>query len=146
MTQRIEFTILVNSSAALTWKTLTDPEKIKGWMGESDYAVEVITDWKVGFPILINGFHHIKFENRGIVLEFEPNALLRYNYLSSTSRLPDKPENYTEIEFRLTPIGNQTSLKVSLSNFPTESIMKHVSLYWRATIEVIKSQVESENV
>lgn len=64
-------------------------------MADPEVGIELITNWKVGSPITIKGFHHIKFENKKTVLQFEPDKVLQYDYLSSLSRLPDKPENYS---------------------------------------------------
>ena len=115
---------------------------MKQWMGEPEMALDIIADWKVGNPIIIRGFHHVQFENKGYVLRFQPGRILKYDYLSSLSCLPDKGENRTVIEFILTPIENRTTLTLTLSNFPTEAIFKHVSFYWTTTIDVIKKTIE----
>ena len=119
MAQRIEKTIIIKASPSAVWDTLTNPSMMNQWMGEPEMGTEIITDWKVGNPIVIKGIHHIKFENKGTVLQFESNKVLRYNYLSSLSRLPDKHENYSIIEFRLEPVENKTLLSLTLANFPT---------------------------
>jgi uncharacterized protein YndB with AHSA1/START domain len=144
MTQQIDKTIIIKALPSVVWKTLTDPDSIKQWMAEPGMAFEITTDWKVGNPIVIKAFHHIPFENKGTVLQFEPGKVLRYNYLSSLSRLPDKPESYSTIEFRLVPLENQTSLTLTLRNFPTEAIFRHVDFYWRATIEIMKDLAEKQ--
>lgn len=82
------------------------------------------------------------FENRGTVLQFEPEKALQYTHLSSISRLPDRPENHATIAFRLIPIGDQTTLELTLSNFHNESIQKHLVFYWNVTLEVLKRTVE----
>lgn len=104
MTQRIEKSILIKSSPSAVWEALTNPDVMKQWMSEPEIEMEIFTDWKVGNPIVIKGFHHIRFENKGTVLQFEPGKVIQYNFLSSLSRLPDKPENYTSTEFRLTSL------------------------------------------
>jgi len=65
--------------------------------------------------------------------------------LSSVSRLPDKPENHVLLEFALVPNENGTRLTLALSNFPDEIIRKHMELYWRATLELIREFVESKS-
>jgi uncharacterized protein YndB with AHSA1/START domain len=144
MTQRIDKTSIINASLSAVWDTLTNPDRMKQWMEEPGMEIEIVTDWKAGSPIVIKGFHHIKFENKGTVLRFEPEKVIEYNYLSSLSRLPDKPENYTTIEFRLTPVKNGTSLTLTLGNFPTETIFKHVDFYWSTTISILKKLVEEQ--
>jgi len=125
------------------WEALTNPELMKKWMSETE--INIITDWNVGSPMIIRGdLHGIKFENKGTVLQFEPEKILQYNYLSSISRLPDQPGNYSNIEFRLAPIEDQTALTVLVSNFPTEIIYKHLAFYWNVTLEIFKRLIENQ--
>jgi len=114
-------------------------------MAEPEMGVEIFTDWKVGGPIIVTGHHNnVDFENKGTVLQFEPNSILRYSHLSSISRLPDRAESYTVIEFWLVRTAeNSTSLTIRTFNFPSESIFKHWEFYWRVTIEVVKQFIES---
>ena len=142
MTQNLEHRIVINAPPRAVWESLTKPELMKQWMGEPEMAVHIETSWTVGSPIVVRGFHHAQFENSGIVLRFEPTEVLRYNQLSSLSRLPDKPENYSIYEFRLEPVGEGTALTVTLSRFPTSAIFKHLEFYWRGTINILKKFVE----
>ena len=136
-------TININASTSKVWEALTNPDLMKKWMSETE--INIITDWKVGSPIVIHGsLHGIKFKNNGTVLQFESEKILRYNHLSSLSRLPDKLENYSVVEFGLTPIENQTTLTLTLSNFPTENIYKHLAFYWNVTLEILKRLVEKQ--
>jgi len=107
--------------------------------------IKVITDWKVNSLILIQGFHHAKFENRGVVLQYEKESRLSYSHLSNISRLLDIPENYSIMEFILTPAERGTLLTVNIQNFPTETIRKHLEFYWRGTIFKIKKMVEERH-
>ncbi|WP_353064180.1 SRPBCC domain-containing protein [Tunturibacter psychrotolerans] len=145
MSQVIEYSTTIKAPSSEVWRVLTDPNLMKQWIAEQEMRVRIITDWKVGSPIIVDGHHNnVNFENKGTVLHFEPNSLLRYSHFSSLSRLPDKAENYTIIEFRLAGTKeNSTSLNVTISNFPSESILKHFEYYWRITIEVIKRFIES---
>ncbi len=142
MTTPIEKTVLVNAPASTVWEHLTKPELMKKWMGEEELEIEVITDWKEGNPIVITGFHHARFENKGIVLQFVPGKILQYSHLSSVSGLEDKHENYSVITFNLVPDKNQTFLTIKVENFPTETIYKHFDFYWKTTLEIIKREIE----
>jgi len=144
MTHKISTTVNINSAPTKVWNTLTNPERMKEWMGEPEMKIEVHTDWKINSPILINTFHHIQFVTRGYILKYEKERILSYSHLSSISRLADITENYTILEFTLIPIENQTQLTVNIENFPTETIYKHLELYWRTTILIIKKEVEKE--
>lgn len=141
---QFEKTIQIQAHDSTVWNTLTDPKLMKQWMGESEMDIDIQTDWRINSPIVISGFHHAKFENKGIVLQYEPNRKLMYTHFSSLSRLPDKPENHSIIEFTLTPLENQTSLTLTISNFPTETIFKHLEFYWRTSLEMLKTFIEKQ--
>jgi uncharacterized protein YndB with AHSA1/START domain len=146
MSEVIEHSVAVEAQPNTVWRALTDPSQMARWMAEPEVQVEIDTTWRVGTPILVRGFHHLPFENRGIVLLFEPHSVLRYSHLSSLSRLPDQPENYSMIEFRLSPTETgSTLLTIRLSDFPNVPIMKHLDFYWRATLHVLKRVIESHN-
>jgi uncharacterized protein YndB with AHSA1/START domain len=137
-------TIQINAPLPTVWATLTTPEIMKQWMSETE--IDIITDWNVGSPILIRGrLHGINFENTGTVLQFEREKILQYSHLSSLSRLPDKPESYSVLDFRLAPISHQTTLTLTLSNFPTETIYKHLAYYWNVTLEILKRMMEKQS-
>ena len=137
----ISKTIHINAPTSKVWDALTDPTLMKKWMFEKE--IEIITDWHVDSPIIIRGdLHGIPFVNNGLVLQFEPEKVLRYSHLSSISRLRDQPENYTVLDFQIAPMGTQTSLTLTVSNFPTESIYKHMRFYWNVTLEIFKKMLE----
>jgi|SRR5688572_11299179 len=144
MTDRFSTTVTINSEPLKVWTVLTNPEVMTKWMGEPEMKVEVHTDWKINSPIFIRGFHHVKFENKGIVLQYDKEKILSYSHLSSVSHLPDKPENYSILEFILTPVDKNTQLTLNIKNFPTEIIRKHLEFYWRTTIITIKKSVEKQ--
>lgn len=114
------------------------------WMGEEEMQVTVETGWQEHGPILVRGFHHVPFENRGTVLVFEENRRLVYTHLSSVSGLPDNPENHAVFSFWLTPEKEGTILSLALRNFPTASIRKHLELYWPPTLALLGRLAEGE--
>ena len=134
----------INSSPSDIWPYLTEPGLMKKWMGEPDMNLEIVTDWIVGNPIIIRGLHHAKFENNGTILKFDPFTIIQYTHRSSISHLRDVPENYSVITFDLSPEEQQTRLTIRVANFPSESIFKHLKLYWVTTPAVIKELVEKE--
>jgi uncharacterized protein YndB with AHSA1/START domain len=141
--QTVNKTITIDAPASRVWDALTNPERMKQWMAETE--IDIFTDWKVGSPLVIRGnLHGIKFENTGTVLQFEPEKVLQYSHLSSLSRLPDRPESYSVVEFRLAPVEHRTTLTMTVSNFPTETIYKHLAFYWNVTPEVLKRLIEQQ--
>ncbi len=140
--QIITHTTVINSDPVDVWRALTEPQLMKQWMFESE--LEIITDWKIGSPIIIKGsLEFSDFENKGILLKYEPKRILQYSHLSSLSALPDQLENYSIIEFRLTPENGQTNLTLTLSNFPTKAIYHHFSFYWIITLDILRKFCES---
>jgi uncharacterized protein YndB with AHSA1/START domain len=136
-------TTVINASTSKVWAALTDTDLMKKWMSESD--IQIITDWVVGNPMIIRGkLHGVKFENKGTVLTFKPEKILQYSHSSSLSRLPDTPESYCVIEFRLEPVDDQTRLTVAVSNFPNEIIYKHMAFYWNVTPEILRRMIEKQ--
>ncbi|HNM38561.1 MAG TPA: SRPBCC domain-containing protein, partial [Anaerolineales bacterium] len=118
--------------------------QMKKWM-MPDIELSIQTDWEVGSPIFIRGTMSGKeFENKGLVLKFEPEKNLQYSHLSSVSNLPDRAENYSILDFQLHSIHQKTQLMFTLRNFPTESIYKHMAFYWNVTLEVFKRIAEEQ--
>jgi len=139
---RVEHAVSIAANPAIVWRALTIPALMRQWMGEPEMQIEIDTDWTVGGPFVVRGFHHVRFENRGTVRTFEPERALEYTQLSSVSRLPNVPENHSVIGFTLAPQGDGTSLTLTLSEFPTHTIYKHLDFYWRTTLGVLKQFVE----
>lgn len=134
-------TVHIAAPAAVVWDTLTRPELMKQWLADTE--INILTDWQVGGPIRLWGnWHGVDFETWGTVLQFDREKMLQYTHLSSLSRLPNVSANHTVIEFRLVPTEAQTALTLTLRNFPTASIYKHLALYWNVTLEIIKKRVE----
>jgi len=146
MTDKFSASITINSETSNVWTTLTDIELMSKWLGEPEMDIEVYTNWEINSPIFIRGFHHINFENKGTILQYDKEKRLSFTHLSSVSRLADRKENYTIIEFILTLIDKQTQLTVNIENFPTETIRKHLEFYWRTTILTIKERIEHKTM
>ncbi|SDQ85652.1 SRPBCC domain-containing protein [Pseudoxanthomonas sp. CF125] len=143
MSQTFRQTILIDAPIEVVWDSLSIPGRMKAWMGEPELEIGIDTDWSVGGPIVIRGHHHVWFENRGTVLEFDPRTRLSYTHLSSLSRLSaDEHANYATLEFSLAPMDDTTSLTLAITGFPTESIFRHMDLYWRGTLEVLRLHAE----
>lgn len=132
--------ININASSSKVWEALTNPNLMKQWM--MDAEIEIKTNWEPGSPIIISGKMNGHFEYKGTILQFEPEKILRYNSWTKISRLPDLPENYSVIEFRLTE-GNQTELTVIQSNLIAEAAYEHANFYWTSALNVLKHIAES---
>jgi len=141
----LEKKILINAPAGEVWKLLTDTTLMKTWMGSGEMGIEITTNWEVGTPIVIKGFHHVEFENKGIVLEYVPESIISYNFLSSLSRLPDEEKNHSVLRFVLMSEGDHTTMLLTISNFPTEAIYHHLNFYWNVTLAMLGRQYLSDH-
>ncbi|MEJ0104533.1 MAG: SRPBCC domain-containing protein [Bacteroidota bacterium] len=86
----------------------------------------------------MNGKHEFK----GKILQLEPGKLFQYSSWSKISKLPDKPENYSLIEFRLTPMEDQTTLSVTHSNLIAKAAVEHSNFYWNVALGLIRRLTE----
>ncbi|MBV4357893.1 SRPBCC family protein [Pinibacter aurantiacus] len=142
MNDSFSTSVIIHADRKFIWQTLTDPQLMTKWLGEPDMQLEVQCNWVLNEPIIIRGFNHIKFENKGVVLQFHTNSRLTYSHLSSISLLADKHENYSILDFILLNATDGTELQLYITNFPTEVIRKHLESYWRATVGKIKKMAE----
>jgi uncharacterized protein YndB with AHSA1/START domain len=141
----IERKILLFAAAPGVWKALTDPEILKCWLFDTE--INVISDWKTGSPIIFKGkLHGTRFEDRGTILEFVPEKVFQYTYLSWISGLADRPENYTVIEFKLEPQNSQTLLTLTQTGFLAKASYEHWNFYWNATLDILKKLVENKGI
>jgi uncharacterized protein YndB with AHSA1/START domain len=135
-------TITIDASRSMVWEMLTKPDQMRQWMLDDD--ADVITDWAEGGAFTVRGnLHGHLFENTGTVLVFEQLRRLIYTHRSSISQLPDVPESYTSFEFTLVNGDDRTLLTITCSNFPTESIYKHLHFYWNGTLGKLKRLLEA---
>ena len=137
----IHKTITIHAPVSAVWNALTEPQLMKAWM--LDTEINIVTDWIVGNPFrIIGNLHWTDFETRGSVLQFDPGKVVSYSFLSSLSELRDDPENYSIIEFSLTARPNETTVDLTLRNFPTEVIYRHLLFYWTVTLQELKKFAE----
>src|SRR5215210_9585403 len=98
-------TTLVNVPASKVWDALTNPSLIKQYL----YGTEVTSDWKVGSPITYRGEWEGKsYEDKGEILQIEPDKLLVSTFWSSLAGLPDLLGNYKTVRYELSPEGDKT--------------------------------------
>jgi uncharacterized protein YndB with AHSA1/START domain len=67
MTDKFSTAVIINSEPAKVWAVLTEHRRMTQWMADPEMRIEVYTNWEINTGILVRGFHHLKFENKGIV-------------------------------------------------------------------------------
>ncbi|MDB5014848.1 MAG: ATPase [Daejeonella sp.] len=102
-------TISIKAPVQTVWDVLTKPEFIKQWQ----YGSELLGKWEVGRQIRFRTAWEDKvFEQWGKVLEVRENELLKYSLFAPRPGLEDKPENYFEMSYKLTPQNGEILLEI----------------------------------
>lgn len=134
---KVETTI--NAPTAKVWGSLTKPEIIKQYM----FGTNVISDWKVGSPIVWKGEWQGKsYEDTGTILKFEEGRILQYNYFSALTGKINSPENYQTITIELSDKGSQTVVTLSQDNHATDEDRKHSEKNWKMVLDGLKKLLE----
>jgi uncharacterized protein YndB with AHSA1/START domain len=132
--------VTINAPKAEVWDALTRPEKVKQYM----HGTEMSTDWKEGSPISWKGEWKGKpYEDKGQVLEVQPQKRLSYTHWSPMGGSEDKPENYHTVTYELTGEDGKTTLTLRQDNNPTqEEANKMAENNWGPVLEGLKETAE----
>jgi uncharacterized protein YndB with AHSA1/START domain len=107
------------------------------------FGAHVVTDWREGSPITWKGEWQGKsYEDKGVVLRFEPGRTLRYSHFSPLSGLPDQPENHHTVTVELTGEGNRTRVSLVQDKNDTEEARAHSEKNWAMMLAGLKKLVE----
>ena len=133
-------TVTINAPRDDVWDALTKPDKVKQYM----HGTNLTTDWKVGSPISWKGEWKGKsYEDKGRVLEVEPQKRLTYTHWSPMGGSEDKPENYHTVTYELTGEGGKTTLTLKQDNNATEEEAKKMAEdNWGPVLEGVKQTAE----
>ena len=132
-------TTTIKAPVSKVWQALVNPDIIKQYLFNTD----VISDWKVGSPIIYRGEWEGKpFEDKGEILDIEPERLLRSTHWSPLSGVPDIPENYHTVTYTLAEKGESTEVTISQDNNATEEEKAHSEKNWRIVLEGMKTLLE----
>ena len=131
--------MLINAPVSRVWDALTKPELIKQYLFDTD----VISDWKVGSPIVYRGEWEGKpFEDKGEILAFEPEKKLVSTHWSPLSGVPDTPENYHTVTYDLLSREDKTELTITQDKNATEQEKVHSEENWNAVLVGLKNLLE----
>ncbi len=131
--------ILIKASPAKIWRALTTPEIVKQYF----FGTDVVTNWKEGSPIVYKGeWQGKKYEDKGKIVQVEPEKLLVTTYWSSLSGRPDLPENYSTVIYELFSKGEGTELVVTQDNNLNEESRLHSEKNWKMVLEALKKLLE----
>jgi uncharacterized protein YndB with AHSA1/START domain len=134
-------TLTIDASPARAWDALTDPAKVRQYMHGTDMS----TDWKVGSKIAWKGEWKGKpYEDKGTVLAFEPERLLRYTHWSPMGGSEDRPENYHTVTYELTEDHGKTTVTLTQDNNATQDEAdKMAADNWGPMLQGLKETAEA---
>lgn len=132
-------TTTINAPASKVWQALVNPEIIRQYL----FDTEVISDWKVGSPITYKGEWEGKpFEDKGKILEIEPEKILKSTHWSPLSGVADSPENYHTVSYTLSDHGDRTEVTIAQDNNASEEEKAHSQKNWETVLAGMKKLLE----
>jgi uncharacterized protein YndB with AHSA1/START domain len=131
--------ITVNVPSPIVWDALVNPDAIRRYMFETN----VTSDWKKGSKITFKGEWKGKpYEDKGVILQFDPRKKLQYSHFSPLMGRPDSPENYHTVTIELAADGNRTRVDLSQDNNETEQARDHSTKNWEMMLTGLKKYLE----
>ncbi len=129
----------IHAPASTVWKALTDPKIIKQYF----FGTNVVTDWKVGSPIYYRGeWQGRPYEDKGVILEFEPGRKLVTTHWSPSSGVPDLPENYHTVTYLLREQDGGTEVRLLQDRNASEKEKQESEQNWNMMLSALKALLE----
>jgi len=135
--------IEIDANPSRVWRALTDPAEVKAYF----FGTDLVTDWQPGSPIYWRGEWKGKpYEDKGEILKFEPDRLLRTTHFSPLTGQDDVPENYHEVSYALSETGSGTKVELTQTNNPTAEQAEQFNQTWQGLLDGLKEHIESKSV
>ena len=129
----------INAPTARVWDALVNPTSIKQYM----FGTNVTSDWKKGSRISWKGeWEGKKYEDKGVILQIEPERKLQYSHFSPLAGLPDKQENYHTVTIELSGAGSQTRVSLTQDNNPDKKAREESEKNWAMMLAGLKKLLE----
>lgn len=131
--------VIIDAPIANVWDGLVNPDIVKKYMA----GATVVSDWKEGSPIVWKGEWKGKpFEDKGRILELDPERRLAYSHYSPLSGQPDKPESYHTVAIDLSKQESGVYVALSQDHNPSDEARQHSEKNWKMMLEGLKKAVE----
>jgi len=145
----IKNSIVINATAEVVWDAMVNPEQTQKYM----FGCKTESDWQVNSPLLWQGDNEGKemVFVKGNIVEIKPPHLLAYTVIDPNSTIPDVPENYLTVTYKLSELNGQTSLEVTQGNYATvaDGEKRYKESYnngegWNPILQSIKKMLETK--
>jgi len=133
--------ITINAPRAKVWDAFVNPAVIKQYM----FGTNVVSDWKVGSPIVWKGEWQGKsYEDKGVILQFKPAQTVQYSHFSPLAGLPDKPDNYHTVTVEMSGEGTLTQVTLTQDKNSSEEERQHSEENWTMMLASVKKLLEEQ--
>jgi uncharacterized protein YndB with AHSA1/START domain len=131
--------VTIRATADTVWDALTSPYLISKYM----FGATVTSEWTEGSSISWKSEREGKlYEDKGTILKFIPDELLKYSHFSPSTGLPDKPENYHMVTIRLKEANGKTEVSLTQDKNANEEEKVHSEKNWTTIFEGLKKVAE----
>ena len=129
----------IDAPTSEVWEALVTPEAIKEYM----FGTNVTSEWREGSRIVWKGeWQGRQYEDKGVILKYEPDRVLQYSHFSPLSGVPDVQENYHTVTIKLDDTGERTRVVLTQDKNATEEERDHSQKNWEMMLQGLKKYVE----
>jgi uncharacterized protein YndB with AHSA1/START domain len=112
----VKSSISIDAPISRVWDALVNPAQTKKYM----FGCEALSDWQPGSPLLWKGNYEgqeMVFV-KGSIVRIEPERLLAYTTIDPNNpAMPDLPENYVTVTYRLSEENGRVLFSVEQGDF-----------------------------
>ena len=135
----LDLEVKVNASISKTWEAITNPEIVKQYF----FGTDLKTTWEVGSSVVFSGEWEGKpYEDKGVILDYQFEKLIKYSYWSNFSGTEDIPENYANISYQLSKKEEVTILEITQTGFKDLEAVEHSRTNWISIMDEMKKIIE----
>jgi uncharacterized protein YndB with AHSA1/START domain len=134
--------VTIDAPVDEVWSALVNPRAIEQYM----FGTNVSTDWAEGGAIRWTGeWQGESYEDKGVILDIQPERKLTYSHFSPLSGLADEPDNYHKVTIELEDRGERTEVTLEQDNNRSEEARQHSRENWEGVLSGLKDYVEGED-
>lgn len=139
MSNTAQASITTTAPVAKVWDALINPSIIKQYM----FGTNAVSDWKKGSSVVYRGEWEGKpYEDKGVIVEIEPEKRIVMDYYSSFSADTAAADNHRLIAYALESNENTTTLTVTQDNNPSAEAAAESTQNWEYILGEMKKILE----
>jgi uncharacterized protein YndB with AHSA1/START domain len=132
--------VIINAPVSKVWEALTDPGQVKQYLSSDEQNVR---DWKKGSPIAYTGIWEGRTEeDKGMIVGIVPEKILHTAYFNFLSGQEDKPENYANVIYEVSPENGRTLMTITQDHIDNKGDLQHMEQAWGTVLAGMKNCIE----